>query len=306
MSRLLVGNAVRIAILIVGSLTVFPVAAFCQDKQPATGKDYLVVEASEAPQDERELVDSFAPSFASQEIKLSPGPAGRKMLTITADRNFTGRMVRKYNETLLSRGINIFGAAYFGDFSWDRPAFDASITVTRKYAAEPDTIEISEGIAQTAHGDRPLMPMTITADRLSIPLRGDFGKTWKKLRLIPATEPMAPEPKTGRYPGSRVYLVRQDDGLAKTVCYAVKGKLADVENFFEGKLKEVHKTVIVTGEPTSPPAPVELFGIRTSARIIVVAGYTYAQKKLHYTEVTLKQAGDPNLAPYVEIEVAEN
>lgn len=306
LSRLPVGNSVRIAIIIAGSLAVFPTAAPCLEKQPTTGKGYLVVEANEAAPGERELVDSFAPTFAAQEIKLSPGPAGRKLLTIAADGGFTSRMVRKYNETLLSRGINIYGAAYYGDFSWERPAFDASITATRKCTTEPDTIEISEGIAMNPTGDQPLMPMTVATDRLSIPLRSDFGKNWKKLRLIPATEPAAPEPKTGRYPGSRVCLVRKDDGLAKTVLYATKGNLAEVEKYFEAKLKEIHKTVIITGDPTSAPAPVELFGIKTSARIIVVAGYTYAQRKLHYTEVTLKQAGDPNLAPYVEIEVAEN
>lgn len=274
----------------------------------AADKGYLPVEAADSSPADKQLADLFTPPFGYREVKVKTGSNDRKLVTITSERTLNGRAIRKFNENLLSRGISIFGAAYYGDYSWERTVVDAAITATRKVAGEADTIEVSEGIARDPQSGQPLMPLTVSVDELSIPLRADFGKTWKKVRLLPEQEPAAQEPKTGRYPGSRIRLARDNDPDKKDVFYAAKADLAEVERYFDDRLKDMHHTVIVSGDASSAPAPTEVFGIKTPAQVIVLSGYTYrpGTKKLSYTEVTLKRASDPNLAPYVEVEVAEN
>lgn len=299
----------RFALLLASWLLAFPaMATTAPEPAPGTGKGYLPVEATELPQADREVAGLLLPSFPYRDIKVSGGEGGRQLVTISSERILTGRTVRKFNESLLSRGVSIYGAAFYGDFSWDRTVIDAAVTATRKVEGEPDTIEVSDGIALDPKTNQPLMPLTVSVHELFIPLREDFGKAWKKVRLIPDAEPAAPEPMTGRYPGSRVRHVRLNEPDKRDVVYAVKGELGDVERFFDGRLKERHRTVIVAGDPSDSPSPAEVFGIKTSAQVVVLSGYSYAagNRRLSFTEVTLKRASDPNLAPYVQIEVVEN
>lgn len=308
LTRPRLGSPPKLAFLLATWLLAIPAMAEIREPTPGSGKGYLPVEATEIPQSDREMAGLFLPSISNSGLKVADGEGGRKLVTITSERILNGRAVRKFNESLLSRGVSIYGAAYFGDFSWDRTVIDAAVTATRKVEGEADTIEVSDGIARDPKTDQPLMPMTVSIHEMYIPLREDFGKTWKKMRLIPEAEPAAPEPMTGRYPGSRIRLVRQNGPDKRDVVYAVKGELGDVEQFFDERLRERHRTVIVAGDPSDSPSPAEVFGIKTSAQVIVLSGYSYASgtRKLSVTEVTLKRAKDPNLAPYVEIEVVEN
>lgn len=267
-------------------------------------QSYLTVEAPDASPAERTLAPLFAPSFQYRDIKVT-SEGDRRLVTITSDRGITSRNVRKLNEGLLSRGISIYGAAFFGDFTWDRTVVDAAITMTRKVEGEPDTIEISDGTVREPTSNKPLVPVTAAVYELHIPVSSEFATSWKKLRIIPSTDILAPEPRTGRFPGSRVFQVRENEPLRRNVVYVVKGELRDVEQYFDQKLKEIHRTVIVAGDSEGTPAPVEVFGIKTSAMVIVLSGYTYTNKKLVSTEVTLRRAGDPNLSDYIEIEVVE-
>lgn len=269
-------------------------------------QEYLPVEATETSQEEKSIAELFIPSFRFRDIKISEGNDGRKLVTIATDAILTGRTVRKFSESLLSRGINLYGAAFYGDFSWDRTVYDASITATRKVAGEPDTIEVSEGTARDPKTNLPVMPLTVSINELYIPLAGNFGKSWKKIKIIPDTDLAAPEPKTGRYPGARVRAVSLPEGGVRQIIYAVKGKLQDVEQFYDDKLKQVHKTVIVSGDGNAPPSPAEVFGVKAPAQMVVLSGYSYAAKKLSYTEVTIRRGMDPSLTDYVEVEVQEN
>lgn len=299
-------NGVKSSLVLAAGLAAVSSPAFAQVPPAEKGTGYLAVEAHETSPENRELVQIFAPAISHREAKVTAGKGGTRLLTFTTDSILNGRAVRKFNQGLLQRGINVYGAAYYGDFSWDRTVIDAAITMTRPVAGVPDTIEISEGIARDPQSNLPLMPLSVSINDLTIPLKEDFGKTWKRVVIIPAEEPAAPEPKTGRYPGSKVRAVLQNDGERRQVVYAVKGDLKEVEQFFDTKLKELHRTVIVSGDADSTPSPAEVFGIKTSAQVIVLSGYSYIDKKLAYTEVTLRHASDPNLSPYVEIEVAEN
>ncbi|WP_298439208.1 hypothetical protein [Geobacter sp.] len=301
-------RATRLAALSLAGFMTLAVATPVRASSAGPDKGYLPVEATVPSPVDAHLTELFTPPFGYREIKVTPGGSARKLVTITSDRILNGRTVRKFNENLLSKGISVFGAAYYGDFSWGRTVVDAAITATRKVAGEADTIEVSEGIARDPQSGEPLMPLTVSVDEISIPLREDFGTSWRKVRLIPDREPAVTDPKTGRYPGSRVRLVREDDPDRKDLFYAVKGNLVDVERYFEERLKDLHRTVIVTGSETDEPAPTEIFGIKTPAQVIVLSGYTFqaATRKLSSTEVTLKRASDANLAPYVEVEVTEN
>ena len=280
--------------------------AQAQDSPAGRDKEYLTVEARETSPENRELLQLFAPAIRHREAKISEGKGGARLLTFTSDSILNGRAVRKFNQGLLERGINVYGAAYYGDFSWERTVIDAAITITRPASGVPDTIEISEGIARDPKTNLPLMPLTVSINDLTFALKDDFGKTWKRVEIIPTAEPVAPELKIGRYPGCKVRIVRQNDGERRHVLYAVKGDLREVEKYFDEKLKEIHRTVIVAGDADSAASPAEVFGIKTSAQVVVLSGYSYINNNLAYTEVTLRHASDPNLSPYVEIEVAEN
>lgn len=289
------------------ALSVLAILAPCAN---ADGKPqdlaYLSVEAASMPAADRQLAELFAPPPGYRDLTITGNASGQKLLTLTSERILSGRGVRKFTDGLLAKGISIYGATYYGDFSWDRTVHDAAITVTRTVQGEPDTIEVSEGLARDPKTNKPLMPLTASIHEISIPVREDFGTAWQKLRIFPAAEPAATEPKTGRYPASKVRLVRGNDPDRKHLFYAVRGNLTDVEQFFDQKLRLIHKTVIVSGEADGLPSPAEVFGIKTSAQVIVLSGYTFVEKRLTSTQVTLRRASDPNLSPYVEIEVTEN
>ena len=299
-------NGVKLSLILAASLAAVASPALAQNAPAGEEKGYLAVEAREISPESRELIQIFAPSIRHREAKVREGKEGARLLTFTSDSVLNGRAIRKFNQGLLERSVNVYGAAYYGDFSWDRTVIDAAITITRPVAGAPDTIEISEGIARDPQTNLPLMPLTVSTNDLTIALKEDFGKTWKRLEIIPTVEPVAPEQKIGRYPGSKVRFVRQNDGERRHLLYAVKEDLRAVERFFDEKLKETYRTVIVAGDAGSAPSPAEVFGIKTSAQVVVLSGYSYIDKKLVYSEVTLRHASDPNLAPYVEIEVAEN
>lgn len=299
-------NGVKLALILAAGLAAASSPAQAKDSPAGQEDKYLAVEAREISPESRELIQIFAPSIRHREAKVSTGKGGARLLTFTSDSILNGRAIRKFNQGLLERSVNVYGAAYYGDFSWERTVIDAAITMTRPVAGAADTIDISEGIARDPETNLPLMPLTVSINDLTIALKEDFGKTWKRVEIIPAAEPVAPEQRIGRYPGSKVRFVRQNDGERRHVLYAVKGDLRAVEQFFDGKLKDIHRTVIVAGDANSAPSPAEVFGIKTSAKVIVLSGYSYIDKKLAYTEVTLRHASDPNLSPYVEIEVAEN
>jgi len=299
-------NRVKLALLLAAGLAAASSSAQAQTLPAGQENTYLSVEAPGISPENRELIQIFAPSLRHREATVTEGKGGARLLTFTTDSILNGRVIRKFNQGLLERSVNIYGAAYYGDFSWERTVIDAAITMTRPAAGAADTIEISEGIARDPQTKLPLIPLTVSINDLTIALKDDFGKAWRRIEIIPAAEPLAPEPRIGRYPGSKVRLVRQNDGERRHLFYAVKGNLPEVEQFFDKKLKESHRTVIVAGDANSAPSPAEVFGIKTSAQVIVLSGYSYENNRLAYTEVTLRHAGDPNLSPYVEIEVAEN
>lgn len=255
------------------------------------------------------LVSAFTPPFPIKIIDVEPFNRNDCLVKIVALHTIRGGMLDEYSSTLLSRGISIYGPTFYGSFDGNRSTVDATVTMTRKVAGNTDVVDISTSAVKTVAGTRPVPPLFVNEKELIIPVEGDFGRKWQRLTIMPAREPAGEEPKVGRFPGARLRQAETPavgQGNRKRLVYAARAPLADVRDYYLKRLKEVHPIVTTTGNPAASPTPSELFGIRTLARQTTIGGYTYRNRVMYYTEVTLKQGGDPNLADYVEIEVLEN
>ncbi|GFE57203.1 hypothetical protein [Geobacter sp. AOG1] len=255
------------------------------------------------------LVSAFTPPFPIKSIDVEPFNRNDCLVKIVTQQIIKGGMLDDYSSTLLFRGISIYGATFYGPFDGNRSTVDATITMTRKVAGNADAVDISTSAVKTIVGDRPVPPLFVNEKELIIPVEGDFGRKWQRLTIMPDREPVHGESKAGRYPGARLRQAEtpaEGQGDRKRLVYAARAPLADVRDYYVKTLKELHPIVTTAGNPADPPTPTGLFGIRTLARQITVAGYTYSNRVMYYTEVTLKQGGGPNLSDYVEIEVLEN
>lgn len=251
------------------------------------------------------LESLFSPSFSHSGVQVTDAGKGRLLLTISTEGLLLPSTAREFTEKLRERGVSIYGPTFFGDFSWERAAYDAAVTLIRRSHDLPDTIEISESVIRTPDR-RPIVALTVAEDKVSIPLREDFGKVWRRMAIIPDKEPDAAEPKTGRLPGSKLLQVKKEEGRADHhLYYSYKGELADAIRFFEAELRRVHKTVLVQGDPTGPSSQAVVFGIRTYGRVVTLTGHTWIDQRLSTTEVILRKPDEPSLAPYLEIETAE-
>ena len=253
-----------------------------------------------------ELPSLFTPSFRYKEVKVARNNDGQILLTIVADEPLNPKKIRAFGEALLARSISIYGPTYFGAFSWGRTADKAAITLTRRARDLPDVIEVSESIVAQPKGTQPVVALTIADGNVYIPLSPHFGKDWTRIAVFPGSEPAVSEPKTGRYPGARLRQAIQGEGGERSLFYAYRGNIAEAAAFFHERLKQAHKTVIVSGDPAGPSSQTEVFGIKTVGRVVTLTGYSYASQRLTYTAVTLRKAEDPVLSEYVEIEVSEN
>jgi hypothetical protein len=255
------------------------------------------------------LVSAFTPQFPIRGITVQDFGQRDRLVKITAEQDVRGVALDDYVTLLLSRGISVYGATYYGSFDGNRSTVEASIIMTRKAAGETGTVDVSTSVAKAKSGKGPVNPLFVNDKELTIPVEGDFGRKWQRLTILPEQEPTGEESKVGRFPGARLRLAEglsAGKGTRKRLVYAARGTFADVSGYYEKALKGIHATITTTGSRTAPHTPTELFGIKTFARQVTVAGYTYRNRVMYYTEVTLKQGVDPNLAEYVEIEVLEN
>ena len=255
------------------------------------------------------LVSAFTPPFPVKSIAVEPFKQKDFLVRIIAQQPIKGVMLDDYSDTLLSRGISIYGATFYGPFDGNRSTVAATITMTRKAADNNDAVDVSTSVVTNIANNGPIPPLFVNGKEMTIAVDGDFGRKWQRLTIMPGREPIAGEPKVGRFPGARLReaeIPAEGQGNRKRLVYAARAPLADVYDYYVKKLKEIHPIVTTTGNPADHPTSNELFGIRTLARQATIGGYTYRDRNMHYTEVTLKQGGDPALADYVEIEVLEN
>lgn len=250
-----------------------------------------------------DLTTLFSPPFPHTGITIDDAGNARLLLTISTEGLLLPSTAREFTEKLRERGIHIYGPTFFGEFSWERAAYDAAVTLIRRSSDLPDTVEVSESVIKTSDR-RPIVALTVEENRVLIPLRADFGKVWRRVGIIPDKEPDSVEPKIGRFPGSRLRQVKQE-GERTRLYYACKGELGEAVKFFDDSLRRIHKTVLITGDPAAPSSQSEIFGIKTYGRVITLSGHTLIDQRLSTTEVILRRADDPSLAAYVEMETAE-
>jgi hypothetical protein len=263
------------------------------------------------------LTTLFAPGFSYESIKVMEDSKGRRFIVIRAKDKIEGKILREYDDLLLSRGISIYGTFHYGMFSWQKTVTDYAITLTRKVNGEPNAIEISESVVKNPEKNEPIVAASAKGKEIRIAIEKDFGKRWEKIRIIPGKEPDAPEPKIGRYPGAKLRYAHKwpsDQGGGRAFIYVSKDSLKSIYDFYEIRTKEsfikVYETILAREIVGNPEAyshnPIKIFDIRTIGRVFSIAGYNHVPKeKWNSIEIKWQQSLDPNLSNFIQIEINE-
>ena len=276
--------------------------------QPAGQAASQYATSDQQPSVENILSALFAPAFPTAQIQHQDIAPGLKLLHIRGASRISNADLRRYKETLLKRGLSINGAHIEGPFTRERVALDSSITLTRPTGV-PGVIEVSTSVPRSGENGHLLAPLAFNIDEIAIPYESSLGKKWTTLRVIPEKEPKRPETLAGPYPGSYTRLAEDASSGSEQellVSSVARANLADVARYYEWKLRTVRRVVNVPENIPGVVGLIEIFGIKTSGYQIVISGYNYDNNRLRFSDVTLKQAIDPNLAEYVEIEIREN
>jgi hypothetical protein len=277
----------------------------------------------------------FTPNIPYGSVKVVEDNIGRRFIVIRTKEKINNRMLNEYSDLLLSRGVNIYGTYYYGVFSWQKTVTDFAITITRKVKGEPDTIEISESVVKDPIKKEPIAAASAKGKEIRIAIESDFGKTWKKIKIISDKEPAVPEPKIGRYPGAKLreaHTWSANQGGGRLLVYVSKSSFKDIAYFYDKGVKEMYVDVFtpftiysakgrekereeIEGtkkameqieNPKLYAHPLKVFGIKTISQRFDINGRRSTPSKFDSTEVILKRSIDPNLINYIEIEIKEN
>jgi hypothetical protein len=238
---------------------------------------------------------------------------GRRFIVIRTKEKIAGGTLREYNNLLLSRGVNIHGTFHYGMFSWQKTVTDYAITTTRKVKGEPDSVEISESVVKDPKKNEPIVAASAKGKEIRIAIEKDFGKRWSKIRIIPDIEPKEPEPKIGRYPGSKLFKLFIY-GEARVPVYVSKDSLEQVYYYYEQKVKKSFETVydfpFAQKMFENPRAyshnSIEVFGIKTIGRDFWIRGRNHpVGEKWNSLEIKGYQSLDPNLSEFIQITIFE-
>jgi hypothetical protein len=268
---------------------------------------------------EKEVADEyltklFAPEFPYESIKVVEDSKARRFIVIKTKEKIAGGALREYNNLLLSRGVNIYGTFHYGMFSWQkRTTSDYAITLTRKVKGEPDSVEISKSVVKDPVRNEPIVAATAKGKEIRIAIEKDFGKGWREIRIIPDKELKEPEPKIGRYPGSRLFKVNVY-GEARIPVFVSKDSLEQVYYYYEEKVKKSFETVYdfpFAHEMFENPRAyshnsIEVFGIKTIGRDFWIRGRNHpVGEKWNSVEIKGYQSLDPNLSKFIQIAIFE-
>lgn len=257
------------------------------------------------------LEQLFAPEFPYESIKVMEDLKGRRFILIRSKELISGKVLNDYEKHLVRRGVSIYGTFHYGLFSWDKTVTDYAITITRKVKGEPDTIEISESTVKDPKKNESVVAASGKDREIKIAIEKDFGKRWKKIRIIPDKEQEAPEPRIGRYPGSKLI----DSNGKWYWVYVSKDSLKKNYYFYEEKItksfKKVFEIMLARKMVSNPELyshnPIKVFGIKTIGRIFSIAGYeNIMNKEWDFTEVRWQQSIDPNISDFIHIQIKES
>jgi hypothetical protein len=260
------------------------------------------------------LTKLFAPDFPHESIKVMEDSKARKFIVVRTKEKLAGGTLREYNNLLLSRGVNIYGTFHYGMFSWQgRTVSDYAITLTKKVEGDPNSVEISESVVKDPKKNEPIVAATAKGKEIRIAIEKDFGKKWKKIKIIPDREPNEPDPKIGRYPGSRLFKVNVY-GEARIPVFVSKDSLEQVYYYYEEKVKKSFETVYdfpFAREMFENPrayshSSIEVLGIKTIGRDFWIRGYNKSiPTKWSSVEIKGYQSLDPNLSKFIQITIFE-
>ena len=255
------------------------------------------------------LTKLFAPDFPYESIKVVDDSKGRRSIVIKAKEKILPNTLSRYDDLLLSRGVSIYGTFHYGVFSWQKTVTEYAITITRKVEGEPNTVEISESVVKDPEKQEPIVAASAKGKEIRIAIEQDFGQKWKKIRIIPEKEPVAPEPKIGRYPGFKLTYYR-----TKRWVFVSKDALKHVYDYYETKIrKSFMKTYgfpfakeMFENPKAYSHSPIEVFGIKTMGRELWIRGYNQTPgQEWNYIEIKGYQSLDKDLHSYIQMEIVE-
>jgi len=264
------------------------------------------------------LTKLFAPGFPYESIKVMEDSKGRRFIVIRAKDKIEGKTLREYDDLLLNRGVSIYGTFHYGIFSWQKTVTNYAITITRKVEGEPNAVEISESVVKNPEKNEPIVAASAKGKEIRIAIEKDFGKSWKKLVIIPEKEPELKEPTIWRYPGSHLILI-QDwtaiKGKGRTLTLVSKDPLKRIYEYYLEKVKlsflKAYKDPFAEEIFSNPRAfshnPIKIFGIKTIGRDFRISGYDQIPPgKMGSIRIFISQSLDSNLSGFIQIEVGED
>lgn len=263
------------------------------------------------------LTSLFTPQFPYKSVKVVEFKNGTKMIEIKGVNKITPKLQNEYNDLLLSRGVNVYGEYRHGYFSWQTTVSDYAITITRKVPGEPDTIEVSTSTVKEK--GEPVIAANVKGKTLQFIVEQDFGRTWKKIKIMPDKEPKIPDAKIGRYPGAK--MMEKTLEFAKgghsdgTYFYVSKDSLKNVYKYYHEKCTKYYKIYhskneyesIITRVIENPHyrVPDNIFGIKTTGKFIGIHCFDSINNMSDDLTIKLTQSLDSNLMPYVQIYIHE-
>lgn len=267
---------------------------------------------------EKEIKDEylerlFTPDFPYAYVKVVEDFNGNRFIVVKLKEKVSKEILAQYTDLLLSRGVSIYGLFHYGIFSWQKTVSDFAITITRKVEGEPDTIEASISVVKDPEKNRPVVATTAKDKEIRIAIEKDFGKKWKKIKLIPEIEQNVKEPTIGRYPGAKLLRYwTTKDGKGRYYYFIAKDSLRSVGIYLYEKTKEKYKKVgkweyqeAIINNPNYRRA-IEVFGIKTLGKRIAITGSDETEpSRIKLSRLHVSQSLDSNLKDYVEIEIEE-
>ena len=264
------------------------------------------------------LTKLFAPGFPYESIKVMEDSKGRRFIVIRAKDKIEGKTLREYEDLLLSRGVSIYGTFHYGIFSWDKTVTDYAITLTRKVNGEPNAVEISESVVKNPEKNEPIVAASAKGKEIRIAIEKDFGKSWKKITIVPEKEPELKEPTMWRYPGSHLISVHDwtaIKGKGRTLTFVSKDPLKRIYDFYLEKVRQsflkAYKDPFAEEIFSNPRAfshnPIKIFGIRTVGRDFRMSGYNQIPPgTMGSIRIYISQSLDSNLSGFIQVEVGED
>ena len=280
------------------------------------------------------LVGLFTPDMPYETVKVLQDNDGTKLIEVNFKSKVTEQMVNQYNNLLLSRSVIVYATYHYGLFSWQTSAGPSAISITRKAKGKPDTIEVSESELKKPFGDPryknfvDINPVRIFGKTIEFKVVMDFGKSWKKVKLIPekatklkmvdetgnpkliqAEDMKVPRPPI-KYPGSKLVKFTQWGSITEFYIYVVKGMpYKTVVNYFHEEMRKIDAEMSPSlnwdkfiEQPSMYRYPLDVLGLKTVG-VYVIFDMSSGGWPVSGTHATIRfeQSNDPNLFGYTII-----